>query len=293
MKNLLFIITTLFYSVCMAQTGSLDYELYMENDTDGVVYTIALKSGTRDLKYENLEYSGTISDIPVGQYEAKISGLEQSYTAYIEILEDTITELYVSIDAYTDVSAPDNGKQLGDEITTSFMNVAWQFGTGIPITTNLGWHNSFNFAYTVGPDFRLGGSPFALGYEMGLEYQQTSFENPAFSDSTVLADRQYFSNFSLPIGFVTSIYAKNRKVFDVGIKYNVPLVARIVEKHGDTKMKTRNVHNWSDVRVFAHLGYWWGFLYAEYRPTSFLKAPYPGTPEFTAGIRLIVPVEMY
>ena len=138
---------------------------------------------------------------------------------------------------------------------------------------------------------RLGNSPFALGFETGLAYHQTNYGSFSFSDTSVFLDRQSFSNFSLPISFLTSIYAKNRKILDIGVKYNLPLVARMIEQNGDAKLKTRNVHHWNELRFFAHLGYWWGFVFAEYRTVRFMKSNYPDTPEFTVGVRFTIPLE--
>ena len=289
MKSFFFILFLFALRISAAQTGSLNYTVYINTDDDADTYALELNSGDVYLEYE-LDYDGTIDSIPVGVYKAIISGNERLYRTSIEIEDNTVTELYINIEEYLDTETYENDSITKGK-TNEFVNVNWQFGTGLPLDVNNQWNNSFDFSYTIGPDWRLGNSPFTLGFETGLAYQQTNYGSFSFSDTSVFLDRQSFSNFSLPISFLTSVYVKNRKILDVGVKYNLPLVARMVEKNGDTKLKTRNVHHWNDLRFFAHLGYWWGFVFAEYRTVRFLKSNYPDTPEFTVGVRLTIPVE--
>ena len=284
------------------EVGSLVMSVSFDYNSDCFTNNLILASKKDTIKFFRFQENDTLNNVPSGNYEAHIYDCDSShnYTQQIEIVAGSIIQFNYYNNSNVGIVTPRYDNQYDEmytnhqSLTTVWVNHGMQFGRGLDYDNeSVKVESDYSFQYSIGQDFRLSESPFALGYEFGGRYSQSNFEKTDFVDTAVVHEQYRFSNSSLSAAFLVSIYARDRKFMDVGILYNLPFHSRIVAITGNEKTSIKNVHNFKDVRFVAHIGYWWGFIYGEYRPELILKTPYENAPKLTLGIRFNVPLEWW
>lgn len=277
------------------------------NQTGGCsTNNLILTSNLDTLKFLRFQSKDTLSNIPEGNYIAHFYNCDSSYQ-YSQMIEIVADEL-IYFNYYNNVNNRFNQYDYNnyyeydesyysdddDYTTTAWLNHGIQFGRGLDYDNkSVKVESNYSFQYSVGQDYSIFESPIALGFDFGLRYSQSNFEKTDFIETSVIHDKYCFSSFGISSTFLASIYAGGRKFIDIGVMYNMPIYSRIVSEDGDQKTSTKNVHTFHDFRFVAHVGYWWGFLYAEYRPDIIVKVPYEDAPKLNLGIRLNIPLEWW
>jgi hypothetical protein len=86
--------------------------------------------------------------------------------------------------------------------------------------------------------------------------------------------------------FLKSSINKNI-LFDIGAAYHLPLTFRHVAWYEtQKKLINRSLHQFTDLRLFASVGYGMFHVFAEYRPFDFLIGPYPELPQWQFGVKI-------
>ena len=279
-----------------AQTGSLVPNINFIYDASCATFNVELTSDTSSLYFARVRKQDTLRDIPVGLYSIRIYSCDSVfvYGQKIEILENETRQLNFRNGAYIG-NYNRYGEDFYDESDTSEWSdispyVGLQFGRGLDYDkTNQKVRSNFNFQYVGGMDFRLGKSPFALGFESGISYGQINYDNIDFIDTAITYDKLRYRSFNIQAAFLTSIYIKKLKLLDFGVKYRLPVYARIARISGNETYNSKRVHQFNDLTLVAHLGYGWGFIFAEYQLNQVLIAPYENAPRLMLGVRLNVP----
>ncbi|PWL24239.1 MAG: hypothetical protein DCO96_14660 [Fluviicola sp. XM-24bin1] len=104
-------------------------------------------------------------------------------------------------------------------------------------------------------------------------------------------ESQKVSSLHLSFGAVASLYVKGNRMIAVGARYRFPLYTRWTRSIGDDLNVTRGLSTLNDLTVFAHLGYYWGFVFAEYRFADLYESPLQSPSQLTAGVRFNIPFE--
>lgn len=300
MKQLLFALFLLPFTG-FSQTGSLVSKVTFVFDNGCSTINVRLTSDSTELLYKRIRKSDTITGIPVGTYSAHFYSCDSSiqYTQPLEIVKNEV--LVLSFYNNARQSSNDSYYYGFDEeydssyyFSTVFVNHNWQFGRGLDLeNTASRLQSNYAFQYSINQDFVLGRSPFAIGYECGLNYKRLNYDQMDFYDSSIVYDGQYYHSLDFSIAALSSIYIKNRKFLSFGVKYSLPMFARAVKLSGNDKIVTKGIQNFNDVTLVAAIGYWWGFVFAEYQLTTVLSAPYENAPPLTLGIRFSFPIEWY
>lgn len=297
MKYLL-LLSTFITTISFSQQGKLVCNFQFGSDQTCKTTNLILSSKANDLYYYKLRDNDTISEIPSGMYTAFIYNCDSSFTysQKVEILEDDILQFYVYVNSSLYPAFPGSSGNLETDYyydyPNIFINNSFRFGIGLDYdnsTENIA--NDFTLQYAVGQDFLFNKSIVAMGYNVGISYYQTNYTNPFIVDSTFGFDKERYSSINLSPSLLASIYIKNRKILDVGVKYNLPLIARVSTIGDNYKLFTKGIHNYNDMRAFAHIGFHWGFLFGEYRFNNILDTPYQNSPKLTVGICLNPVVE--
>lgn len=77
-------------------------------------------------------------------------------------------------------------------------------------------------------------------------------------------------------------------LLDIGATYNVPLLFREVGVYkNDRKIVNKNLHEFTDLRVFVNFGYAPILFFFEYRLADFVLGKYLELPVYNAGIRIV------
>lgn len=290
MKYLILLFSA-FTIVANAQTGRLvcDVQFYSVdnrddfNDSDDFSVTLS-QNGVVKHQFDNVFYSDTLDGIVPGKYTAQFSCCEEKllYQETIHIEENSTTYFQFEGNAWEDIEHNDN-------LTANFepIYVGYKFGIGLPEADRP--HNAFVGSIFAGFDQPLGKSPITWGMEYSFEYNQANYGNVDLNAPLVLYQKQHISNFNMSFALHTGILIKNKKFLNVGIRYHLPLVARYVQVNDQNKTKFKGIHNFNDVRFFARIGFLQGFVFAEYRPVTFLKADYPDIPKLNLGICFQLP----
>lgn len=300
MRHILLFVTLSFCFQITAQTGSLTLSYYVslseDYETDyAESYSVKLKNDEQELDYPFYEEYDTIRDIPVGKYELYLYAFDSKayYVHLVQIKDRTTTDVYINTDCEIIYNSEFEDTIKAKNEKGEYINASIRLGTGLVTSSDQYVINSFSFSERFNFDHRLGDSPIALGFEYGFEYSQVNYTNQAFGAPGNYVDRQVFSYVNVPFAFTTSIYIRDKKLLDLGMSYHLPLLSRISQLDGNQKLKTKKVHNFNDIRYFAHLGYSWGFLFAEYRATQFLKSNFEDMPNINLGARFLIPIETY
>lgn len=287
-------LTLLFCAVSLSahsQTGRLvcDVQFYSEdnredyNNSDDFSVTLS-QNGVVKHQFDNVFYSDTLDGIVPGKYTAQFSCCEEKllYQETIHIEENSTTYFYFEGDAWEDIEHNDN-------LTANFEPVyaGYKFGIGIPEADRP--HNAFVGSIFVGFNQPFGKSPVTWGMEYSFEYSQANYGNVDLNDPLILHQKQHVSNFNFSVALHTGILIRKHKFFNVGVRYHLPMVARYVQVSDESKTKFKGIHNFTDVRLFARIGFIQGFVFAEYRPITFLKTVYPDIPKLNVGVCFQVP----
>lgn len=295
MKHLLalFLLVTLQVT---AQTGSLRPNVNFINDAGCATFKVELTSDSLTLHFEQVRKQDTLHEIPVGVYSVRFYSCDSTfvYGQNIEIIEDETQQLNFRNGAYVgdfDVYNNEFGEYYDSSEWSGLPPYAGlQFGRGLDYdNTSQKVRSNFNFQYVGGIDFRLGKSPIAMGFESGISYGQINYDNVDFLDTAIIYDKLRYRSFNIQAAFLTSIYIKKNKLFDIGVKYRLPIYARIARVSNNETINSKRVHQFNDLTLVAHLGYAWGFIFAEYQLNSVLIAPYENAPRLMLGVRLNAP----
>lgn len=300
MKHLLLALLLLPFAG-FSQTGSLVARVTFVYDNGCSTINVRLTSDSTELLYQRIGKTDTISGIPAGTYSAHFYSCDSTinYTQPLEIVKNEVLDFTF----YNNARQSTDDTYLYDyydefdssyESSTVFVQHNWQFGRGLDIENTANrLQSNYAFQYSVNQDFLLGNSPFAIGYECGLNYKRLNYDKMDFYDSSVVYDGQHYHSLDFSIAALSSIYIKNRKFLSFGVKYNLPMFARAVKLSGNDKISTKGIQNFNDVTLVAAIGYWWGFVFAEYQLTTVLSAPYENAPPLTLGVRFSFPIEWY
>lgn len=280
-----------------SQTGSVVCDIEFEWDNDSIPINAVLTSKSDTIRFQNVYATDTLKNIKAGYYNAFFYCCDSSYMhgEIIKVESDHLTTVsyYNSfdydIDDYNYINEGDV-HYYGE----SYFNGGFQLGMGTEDHedfSELG--QNYFIRYHLGMDYLLGNSPFGLGFETGLEYNHTFLGKTDFYDEAISHQRQRLSYINYSASFLMSIYIKDRKIMDFGLSYHLPIRTKVVVIDGNQKTYHKNVHDYNDFRFFAHVGYWWGFAFAEYRPVRFMKAPFQDTPRFNIGLRVNFPGSYY
>ena len=285
-----------------AQSGSLQISVNFVQAPGCLTTRVELVSDSLSLHYTDVEFGDTISDIPTGLYQVTIYSCDSTMSVghQVEVVEDKFRRIYYYNGITIDEGDPYGPSYWGDYgyydtidyVPFFYLNYGWQFGRGLDYNNEAQKMSSdFRFKYTVGQDFPINESFFALGYEVGFDYNQYNYSEIDFVDSTLVYDKQRFKSFNFSFTLSSSIYIKSKRFMAVGARYSLPMYARIERFLGDDKFSTRKVHNYNEFSAFAQIGYWFAFVYAEYTFNPILIDPYENAPPLTIGLRLNAPIE--
>lgn len=299
MKRLLLTLTAAtFLSYGFAQTGNLITSVDFVRDVQCATYNLKLSKSGTTLFYRSLAAHDTISDIPVGLYNAHFYSCDSSFTysQNIEIVDGktrffyyrnnaNIEENYFAPSAYDDEYYYEYYDSLYSPV---FFGVHWQFSRGIDYDgVNPNLLNNFAFDYIFGHDILLT-KPVALGYEIGFGYTQANYVSEDLANPQIMHEKQRFTTFDVSFAALASLYIKDSRLLSIGARYRLPYFARYARVSGNDKISTRGLHKYNDLSVFAQIGYDWGFLFAEYRFDQFLKSPMGDLPNLNIGVRLSI-----
>jgi len=285
-------------------TGSLTCNIKFNQFSGCGTSNLVMTSKKDTLRFLRVQGTDTLTGIPAGTYRALFYDCDSThqYSQKIEIIENQTRQFNFlnnanmntynynynsyNYDYYNDSNYVNN--------TSAWLNHGLQFGRGLDYEKkSIKVESNYSFQYSVGMDYLILGTPLILGFDIGLRYEQSNFEKTDFVDTTVSYEKYRFSNYSLSASFLTSVYAKGKKFIDIGVMYNMPLYSRIIAVNGNQKISTKDIHNYKDFRFVAHVGYYWGFLFGEFRPDIIIKSPYEDAPKLTLGIRFNVPIDWY
>lgn len=283
-------------------TGSLICDVTFDYNSGCATDNVVLTSSSHTLQFLRIRVTDTLSGIPAGVYRAIFYDCDSShqYQQTLEIVENDIRYFTFKNNAHSNL--PYNSgygydyTYSKDSIypTSVWLNHGLAFGRGLDYENkSVKVESNYSFEYSVGQDYMILESPIALGFDFGARYNQSNFEKTDYMDTSIVHEQYRFGSWNLTSTFLASLYIKQKKVLDVGVKYNLPIYSRMVAIDGKDKLTTRGVHNYKDYSFVAHVGYWWGFIYAEYRPDGILISPYENAPKLTLGLRLNVPVDWW
>lgn len=296
MKYLILILLVLSFNA-NSQTGSLICEIYFDDYEPSEDLTVILVASQDSMYFYNVGYEDTLTGIQQGEYEAIFycCDLLFMFKQPISIDGNAINTLhysnYFSIDSDRDY---DDTSSYHYKDQRTFSSVGYQFGRGTKeLETTSHIQQNYQIRMFGGSDYILGKSPIGLGFELGLEYNRILLNNVDVVNPSITHQRQRMTYFNFSTAFVTSFYIKDKKILDFGISYHLPLRAKVVQVNGNQKNYTKNIHNFNDFRLFAHLGFQWGFVFAEYRTVQFIKAPFDDLPKLNLGLRFNVPSSLY
>ncbi|UKN02007.1 hypothetical protein K6119_00565 [Paracrocinitomix mangrovi] len=181
--------------------------------------------------------------------------------------------------------------------TTSFDKDGMPYGTyfaggfelssALPTTNN---YYNFNGGIKGYYNFNwMANNWFGGGLNYGVSYEYHNLHQADVNGSGVGFQHQYYTYWSGFIGpqAVFSI-PEWKPLVILGARYYLPLYTRLNQKDDDLKLKTRDLHNWNDLRVSASMGYNFVHVFAEYRFFTFMKSSLPDIPFLYFGVRFIV-----
>lgn len=293
-------ISLLFLSLTInAQTGDFIYNFDLEYRTDSPYYSVALLDKGDTIYFKEHTSTDTIRNLRPKTYRLTFFYAPDSaiYQTDIDIHRNGVNYMDINVfqdanfnknQTLTKVAKPDSTIEF--EYTPSNIYSSLYYSTAIGIPENDFVHNSFNFKYGVNVDFQLGKSPFTMGMDWGLEYDQVNYHTNNFENVDIKHDHQKLNYLSFSAAYVIGIYIKEKKFIDFGVQYNLPLYTRIKQANGNQSMLTKKVHHYSDLRFKAKIGYSHGFIYADYRPLTFLKDAFPDSPKLNVGIMFNIPI---
>lgn len=274
-----------------SQTGRLVCQVdFFSSDNQGDfdandVYDVKLyQNELLKHSFDDVDYYDTLYGILPGEYTAKFSCCEEKiiYQEIIQIEENSTTYFDFYSNAEENIVS-------NDSLFSDFEPVyaGYKFGIGIPEADRP--HNAFVGSIFVGFNQPFGKSPVTWGMEYSFEYSQANYGNLDLNDPLILHQKQHVSNFNFSVALHTGILIRKQKFFNVGVRYHLPMVARYVQVSDESKTKFKGIHNFTDVRLFARIGFIQGFVFAEYRPMTFLKTVYPDIPKLNVGVCFQVP----
>jgi hypothetical protein len=283
-----------------AQTGSLKCNVTFNQHSGCATDNLILTTKKDTIRFLKFQSKDTLSGIPVGTYQALFYDCDSThtYSQMIEITEDEIryfnffNNAGMRQDRYSDLY--DEMYYDTNDFVEAWLNHGFEFGRGLDYDNEaVNLTSNYSFQYSVGQDYMLNQSPFALGFDCGLKFSQYNYGKVDLIDTSVVHEDQRYTSLDLTAAVLASIYIKEKKLLDIGIKYNLPLYARGVAKNGNQKLTTKGIHNYKDFSAIARIGYWWGFIYGEYRFNDILSSPYENAPNLTIGIRFNAPIEWW
>jgi hypothetical protein len=302
MKYLIVILLVISFNSFNAnsQTGSLICEIYFDDYELSEDLTVILVTGQDSMYFYNVGYEDTLTGIQQGEYEATFYCCDSAHILKHPISIDgnavNRVDYYGSFGMRSDRAYNDTSSYHYNQYNRSqgLGNWGYQFGRGIKeLEDPSNIQQNYQIRMFGGSDYILGKSPIGLGFEFGLEYNRILLNNVDVVNPSITHQRQRMTYFNFSTAFVTSFYIKEKKILDFGISYHLPLRAKVVQVNGNQKNYTKNIHNFNDFRLFAHLGFQWGFVFAEYRTVQFIKAPFDDLPKLNLGLRFNVPSSFY
>jgi hypothetical protein len=166
-------------------------------------------------------------------------------------------------------------------------NISFEFNRG-----GLDSVNSNNFNFIVKSLFvrKLVGVGILGGYSFHhsnlIDRKSFSFDNPVY--------RMVNINFTvgglIRIGGWGYKHAKShpndRFFIETGVKYELPIINKIVTRDTQGRAVARRVGRFNDVKAFASINYKNGGVYAAYRIFNNIENPYPQQATYTIGINI-------
>ena len=288
-----------------AQTGhlTLDYNWNFTNDSSG--YTLVVRrvlSSDTVLNYSGYAaYSITLSNLPTGPYQLEVFRYgvytDKYFNKRFTVSKDTMLKLFVSLDVIeskTPVFA--DSSRVRESRFESEIHLA---------VANPNWSGEESKVYAYG--FSGGFASYALkpwtshvagmiGSGMGFTHYQVRSDTGFMDFNGKRKINEYahyfYGNIDLRLRFSTANLLNKQQqeqkgVMDLGLCYNFPFsYQHIVRYPGNVRIAGSRIHQFSDVRVYANVGFSHIMLYAEYRALDFLRTPYAEWPRWTFGIRL-------
>jgi hypothetical protein len=296
MKYLIVILLALSFNA-NSQTGSLICQVYFDDYEPSENLTVLLTAGQDFMYFYNVQDGDTLTGIEQGEYQVTFYCCDSSfmYKQPISIDGNAINTLYYNgyVTMHSDRPRNDTTSYHYEDERV-FVNGGMQFGRGIRELEDPS-HVQQNYQIGVfgGVDFLLKKSPFGMGYTMGFEYNRIILDKIDFIDPTIYHQRQRMTYFNFSASYFATIYIHHKKIMDFGLSYHIPLRAKVVQVNGNQKTYNKNIHNFNDLRLFAQVGFMWGFVFAEYRTVQFIKAPFDDLPKLNIGMRFNFPSSIY
>jgi hypothetical protein len=296
-KILLFLFLSPIAAAFAQQTGTLrvEWEEYHEKyvKDPSVAVTIQLVkdnqvleefNGTHDLRFEK--------ELPAGEYEIRvIRDNRKDFTVYRLDVEEGKT-LYMDLNRPENYTENMNGDDDDDDTEgiTFYLNYGSSKLEGsknpIPMQLTLGSDIQFYKPYTK----RL-----RIGLVFGFSATYAKVKRPASDTLLVILGngrREQYNYLNYYVGLTHRImwgsFEKDQLHYiDFGADYFLPLWFRHSSVSGNQRLQTRKLHEWTDVRAYARLGFFEFFSISyRYRIFDFAKGVYPELPKHEIGIGL-------
>jgi hypothetical protein len=135
----------------------------------------------------------------------------------------------------------------------------------------------------------------SIGYNIGAAYSQAYFRGDSASLTTKKIDFQRYTYLTVPfkLKFIFSTGNQNNDnrwpgmLLEMGAVYNMPVLCREVVRYNNQKTIYQNLHQFTDVRAYAGIGFYPVEVYAEYRFFDFMRGAYPEMPKLRFGLKII------
>jgi len=303
MKHILFFFL-LFSSAGFGQTSGLQisiYNYYRYEDCSRIILihdTDTLINETTDEDFDQL-YDSLVSG---PGYELRVLSCEGSdffrYSKIFSLAADSITTLSLDPSRFTMETTPiDKKSGIGiarhkqeTQLTLGYFNNRWvEKNPGVTSSLYAGFTQSGWLAFSRHTGLLVGGG-------LGLSHASISRDTTYMKQPELSKRYEYYNyldgHFDVRFRFSTGNqqldeFRPGKLLLDVGASYYLPLMFRHNAWYGGgKKMSNLGLHQFSDVRLYANLGFYTGMLFVEYRPFDFILGSYPEFPRYLVGFRI-------
>jgi hypothetical protein len=301
-RIILLLVSTIFSTSLFSQgNGELIVNLgidVLEDET----YTFTLSQNEKVVfteiyaVYEEIHATDLVPGVYVYTlYRNETNGARAIISDTVQIISERITHLDLSYYTYSDYYEFDEVDSIGEVIDYSKgeIKLGAYYGSNIPDGDNL-FLNEFGFSFNQGGMATLSKHIGFIG-SVGYDYSQTYFTKD--SSLITLENRtleRYSSlnlNFSIGFRFATHNlrkYTLKGAFLDIGTTYYLPLRFRHVVVYDKDKISRRGIHEFTDWRAYAAIGWFPVQVFAEYRIMDFMKENYPELPQYRIGVRALI-----
>jgi hypothetical protein len=282
---------------CFGQSGSIHFHFDISLTQYQDSYHCFLYSNDSIVKVKTIETfeDWTVDSLAKGSYRLEVTGVDGKNIfsdSDIIVKNDSITheDIMLGRDLLS--------KKRPDYTQPFEVNISCLYGNNQYFE---GQHINSKNQTTVLKFGWLGKGPVSkfdqICFYIGGSGSGTVFDKDTSTYKGLPVQRKWYSGFCLDLGLYNrfTFYDNKKKAnagffIDAGISYSLPLYYKEVKVlDRQTKIKTKFIHEYTDVYLLTRVGFKFVALTAEYNLSTFLKSSYTEVPTARIGLAFCIP----